>query len=66
MKTRVGWFIVAGLCIAFAVAIFGGRTQLAAHLGDSWAYRGILLSAYIFLAGATGSFVKAFSITSDD
>ncbi|WP_298251804.1 hypothetical protein [uncultured Arthrobacter sp.] len=65
MNTRSTlWFVVAALCVAGAVVVFGGRTTLAEHLGEPL-YRTLIIGAYVLLAGAAGSLTRAF-LSGDD
>ncbi len=62
---RTLWFVVAALCVAAAIVIFGGRTMLVENLGDS-TYRALIIGAYVLLAGAAGSLTRAFSSGDDE
>ncbi|MBG6181401.1 hypothetical protein [Arthrobacter sp. CAN_A1] len=61
---RTLWFVIAALCVALAIGIFAGRAMLSDIVSDG-AYRVLIVSAYLSLAGAAGSLTKAFALARD-
>lgn len=58
---RTLWFVIAGLCVAAAIMILGGRSILIEYIGEPW-YEGLIICAYALLGAAAGALTKAFSI----